>query len=213
MKDLTNVTSVEEQEAFWDEIAKPCSHYERRSEYADEFLRRSGIMPGETVFDMGCGSGTLCLPLADDGHRVFCADLSGRMLQSVRDVIEEEGLELLTLKKLSWQEDWSAQDLPVCDLAFASRSILGVDPAECAVKLSGRASRRVCITLPVDSEMFKHPDSSYQSGSDEEMDENVSKCVKAVKDLGYDPVLEYMEHGSKEGCPSWLFIRWDITDL
>ncbi len=60
------------QAALWDEKAKPCTHYKRRSPYAEEFLLRSGIVPGDTVLDMGCGSGTLCLPLADDGHRVFC---------------------------------------------------------------------------------------------------------------------------------------------
>ncbi|MBE6016264.1 MAG: methyltransferase domain-containing protein [Lachnospiraceae bacterium] len=206
---MINIKDIEAQAAFWDAKAKPCSAYERRSEYADEFLRRSGLQPGETVFDMGCGSGTLCLPLADDGHKVFCADLSEKMLQSVRDVIEEEGISLLSLKKLSWQEDWDQYDLPVCDLAFASRSMFGVDPANCAAKLSGRAKRRVCISLPVNSDKFTDPGSPYDL-SGRNLNAFAKQCIDAVRKLGFTPVLEYMDHGMKDGIPTWAFIRWDV---
>lgn len=209
MMDITELKEIGSQEAFWNAKAKPCSAYARRSEYAEEFLEKSGLLPGESVFDMGCGSGTLCLPLADDGHRVFCADLSSNMLKSVRDVVEEEGITLLTLKKLSWQEDWTAQDLPVCDLAFASRSMIGVDPAACVRKLSSVAKRRVCISLPVNSEKFTDIGSPYHLGKDT-LNEYAEQCIAAIKELGSEPRAEYMKHGQKDGIPTWLFISWDI---
>ena len=55
-----------------------------------------------------------------DDHTVFCADFSDNMLASVRDVIETEKIQSITLHKLCWQEDWDKHDLPVCDMAFAS---------------------------------------------------------------------------------------------
>lgn len=199
---------IREQMAFWDAKAKPCSNYERRSEYAEKFLKLSGIRAGESVFDMGCGSGTLCLPLADDGHRVFCADFSDRMLQSLRDVVEEEHLTLLTLRKLSWQEDWAELELPVCDLAFASRSLFGVDPADAVEKLSGRAGRRVCITLPVNAGMFENADSPYSLGTAEEVNAFADACIAEVRRHGYVPeVLPILGGNGKES--RWIFLAWD----
>ena len=47
-----------------------------------EFIEKSGLKCGESVFDMGCGSGTLCVPLAEDGYTVFAGDFSEKMLNS-----------------------------------------------------------------------------------------------------------------------------------
>lgn len=200
--------NIEEQRAFWNAKAKPCAHYERRSPYAEAFLRLSGIRDGESVFDMGCGSGTLCLPLADDGHNVFCADFSDGMLRSVQDVITEENITRLTLHRLSWQEDWSKHELPVCDLAFASRSLFGVDPTDALRKLTAQARRRVCITLPVNAGMFHSPDSPYSLGTEEEVNAFADACMRAIRSLGCVPEIQPIN--SEEPKRSrWLFVAWD----
>jgi len=193
---------------FWDELAKPCSCYERRSDYADEFIKKSGILEGESVFDMGCGSGTLCLPLADDGHQVFCADFSTGMLKSVNDVIREEGLDLLVTEKLSWEEDWNQRDLPVCDLAFASRCLIDVDPDDAVEKLSSHARKRVCMTLPVNADMFKNKFVRYQLGMQEDRKEYLVAMLSSIFRHGYMPSLSYM--AGKDGGKGWAFISWDL---
>ena len=38
--------------------------------YVEEFYRLMEPEPGDTFFDMGCGSGTLALPFAQKGHHV-----------------------------------------------------------------------------------------------------------------------------------------------
>ena len=49
---------------LWNERAKDFAKTCGTSPYAAAFLERAAIKGGETVLDMGCGSGTLALPLA-----------------------------------------------------------------------------------------------------------------------------------------------------
>ncbi len=192
---------------FWDSVAKPCSNYERRSSYAVEFLRKSCILEGESVFDMGCGSGTLCIPLADDGHKVFCADFSEKMLQSVRETIRDEGITLIETCKLSWQENWDERDLPICDLAFASRCMFDADPFDAVKKLSKYAKRKVCITLPVNSAMFKNPNTKYEVGEQEDRVKYLLDVLNAAFTLGFRPEVSYM--APNDGVKGWAFICWE----
>ena len=41
-------------------------------------------LPGSEVADLGCGTGSLSLLLAEEGHRVRGLDLSGRMVEAAR---------------------------------------------------------------------------------------------------------------------------------
>ena len=50
--------------------------------------------------------------------------------------------------QLDWNEDWSRYDIPVCDVAIASRSMI-VSNLEAALdKLQSKARRKVCIVEP-----------------------------------------------------------------
>lgn len=194
-----------EDPSIWDAMAKPCSHYPRRSEYAEKFLKFSGIEPGDSVFDMGCGSGTLCLPLADDGHKVFCGDFSEKMLKSVQDVIEEENISLITLQKMSFLEDWDKLDIPVCDLAFASRCLFDLDPSVVLPKLTSKARKRVCITICVS---FRDTSiSSFKLGGHDSV-EYFKSCIAAILDMGSIPTVRKIT-GRCEKDSSWVFISWE----
>jgi len=51
--------------AYWDDKAKtfPVKHGSQAG-YVEQFLKLAAIQPGETVLDMGCGTGALATPLA-----------------------------------------------------------------------------------------------------------------------------------------------------
>ena len=112
--------------SWWDERAK---HFRPRetAPYAREFIRLMELEPGASVLDMGCGGGSLAIPLARAGHPVIAADFSPAMLNAVREGIAHYGLHgLLQARELAWADDWEAAGVmpKSVDAAIASRSFL-----------------------------------------------------------------------------------------
>lgn len=114
--------------------------------YCQEFYRLMEPKPGDTFFDMGCGAGTLALPFAQKGHHVWAADFSSAMLDCMMKDAEAEGLaDRIHPIRLDWNEDWSARNLPKCDIAFASRSLIFEDLTRSLKNLESVAIRRCCV--------------------------------------------------------------------
>ena len=118
-----------------------------RDEYVEQFYDYSGFQDGETIFDMGCGSGTLAIPYARRGHEIWAADFSTVMLDHLMDGARREGLEkLIHPIALDWNEDWSIRkDLKKCDVAISSRSFMPASLTDGIRKLESVAKKRVCI--------------------------------------------------------------------
>ncbi len=79
----------------------------RAKKTADFFnlLSEAGFSPeGSRVLDIGCGPGSLSLPLAEVGADVTAIDISPRMLDRLAETAKEKGLSIMT-KVCSW---WSA---------------------------------------------------------------------------------------------------------
>lgn len=132
---------------YWDERA---SKFRKKSDdkdvYAEKFYEYMDVRPGETLFDMGCGSGTLAIPFAKKGHEIWAADFSEDMLGCMMKDAEAEGVaDRIHPIKLDWNEDWEVRDLPVCDIAFASRSMFFEDLTSSLKKLESVALRKVCL--------------------------------------------------------------------
>lgn len=137
-----------ETPAFWDNRAADYAQAAGTSSYAQQFVERMGLKAGETVLDMGCGPGTLSIPLARSGHHVYACDFSSSMLDELERAASKQGVsDLVHAQLLSWDDDWEGSVPPVCDIAIASRSIATDDLADALAKLDGHARRRVCVTL------------------------------------------------------------------
>lgn len=134
--------------SYWNARAKSFSERAGTSPYAAEFIERACLKPGETVLDMGCGSGTLAIPLAQAGHEVWACDFSTAMLAILEERAAELGLgERIHTKLVSWADDWDDAGVPVCDVAFSSRSMAADDLWDAIEKIDSRACRRVCVTM------------------------------------------------------------------
>ena len=137
--------------SLWDERAKtfPVKHGVQ-TEYVERFLQLAGILPGETVLDMGCGTGTLATPLALAGNHVVACDFSRGMMQQMLADQEALGISGVESHIMSWADDWDSFGVTEnsVDVAIASRSIATDDLQDALMRLDRVARRRACITLP-----------------------------------------------------------------
>jgi SAM-dependent methyltransferase len=91
---------------YWNEVAgprwaaAPGSRERRNRESLDLLLARLALRPGESVLEIGCGTGALTLPLAaavGEHGRVVAVDIAQPMLGAARQRVEERGLKNVTL--------------------------------------------------------------------------------------------------------------------
>lgn len=137
----------------WDKRARHFRPLET-APYARDFIKLLALEPDESVLDMGCGAGSIAIPLAQDGHPVIAADFSPAMLGTLDAGIEYYGLEdLITPLELAWDDDWDLVG-PVAkavDVAFASRSVTTSNLKGALVKLDRTARRRCAVTMVANS--------------------------------------------------------------
>lgn len=128
----------------WDARAADMSRKAQRSRYVDEFIARMDRAGAGTLLDVGCGPGTIGLPLADRLARVVGLDYSRGMLDALLENAAARGLDNVEAIQLAWEDDWSA--VPECDIVVASRSTTVDDMAAALAKLHAKARKRVYLT-------------------------------------------------------------------
>lgn len=140
---LQQTTKAPDDCQRWNKKAARYDSRDAKNLYAEAFVELAGVQPGETIFDMGCGTGTLAAEMATRGHKVIVGDFSSGMLaklrenMTLRDIKVAESLDALTPGSvfplcMSWEDDWSQFGLRenMADVAFASRSIAVADLAK-----------------------------------------------------------------------------------
>jgi SAM-dependent methyltransferase len=97
---------------FWNKrsenYSKNIDKDERRKRTDDilEFLQESGFNPeGSRVLDIGCGPGTLSLPLSRLGAEVTSLDISSGMLDKLKDAVKNESLPVDIIECSWWNAD------------------------------------------------------------------------------------------------------------
>lgn len=128
----------------WDERAAGMKQRWRESRYAESFIARMNCDGGRTLLDVGCGPGTICIPIAHRFEKVYGLDYSAAMLEALRANAAERGLANVEALQLAWEDDWS--QVPICDIVVASRSTNVPDLAPALAKLDAQARRRVYLT-------------------------------------------------------------------
>lgn len=132
----------------WNKRSARYDNKDAKNAYAEEFIKKAGILPGESVFDMGCGTGTIDVLLAKQGHSVLAADFSDGMLEKLSENARMHDVHIDAIK-MSWEDDWSDFGLAdnMVDVAIASRSMAVPRLDEALDKLTRIARRRCCITM------------------------------------------------------------------
>jgi SAM-dependent methyltransferase len=162
----------------WDARSKEMAPSMQNSPYVDDFISRMDITGDEVVLDIGCGPGTLAIPLAKRVKEVIAIDFSAQMLYQLEKYAKEEGVHNIKTVHLGWDDDWS--DLPMADIAVASRSMEVQDLQQALDKMSSKASKACYLTYKV-------------GGSYVDLDilEYIGKKITLKPDFWYVPLLLY----------------------
>lgn len=136
----------------WDARARAYSRARGRSRYAEDFLARIDLDGVRSVLDVGSGPGTLAIPLARRVERVVALDYSRAMLDELEHACAVADVHNVQPVHRAWEDDWS--DVPVCDIAIASRSTTLNDLGAGLDKLCRHARRHVCLSYPADGQFI-----------------------------------------------------------
>lgn len=182
--------------AFWDRRARSYGGGDERSPYVTGFLRHLAILPGESVLDVGCGTGALALPLARAGHEVTGIDFSAGMLERLRRRATEDGLDGVTTVQAGWDDDWRAVGVGDADVVIASRSLDVPDLRAALEKLGAFARRRVCVTLPEDGVLYRQLLAHAALGRPCRPRGDRETAVHVLRQMGIEPEVRALEHAS-----------------
>lgn len=181
--------------AIWDEKAKsfPVKHGAQTG-YVEGFLKLADVRPGETVLDMGCGTGALATPLAQAGCHVIACDFSRGMLDAMEADQRELGVKGVDVRQMSWADDWDAVGLGQnsVDVALASRSIVTSDLRDSLKKLSRVARRRVCITLPCGPSPKTDERLLAAAGLSQQLGRDFMYAFNILAQMGVNPEVAYI---------------------
>lgn len=185
---------------YWDKRSQTFATKDAPNPYVERFLDLARIRPGETVFDMGCGTGALAVPLGQAGHKVVAADFSQGMLDKMQTTLDEAGVRTVFPKLMSWEDDWASRGVRpgMTDVCVASRSIAVADMKDALLRLTDIARRRVCVTLT--------------TGASPRTDERTLKAIGIPSVLGRDYLYAFNMLANEGLAPEVSYIESERTD-
>jgi len=132
--------------AHWDKRAAAYRRVTRDERSATEQeLAILGVQPGETVLDMGAGTGRLAVPVARTAAHVTALDPSEGMLAILRERMAAEGLTNYSCLRKRWEDAMIGRDVEPHDIVVAAFSLGFYDLAAALEKLDAAARRAVYI--------------------------------------------------------------------
>ncbi len=175
----------------WDKKAAAFAKRTAVSVYTDKFLKLLDPQPAWSVLDVGCGPGTLALPLAEQVNRVSCLDFSKNMLTILDKKAKERKIKNIKTYHGSWEDDWQKLKIPCHDIAISSRSLAVSNLKKALKKLSAQARELIVITDrvkhgPMDPDAFAAIGRPLTSGPD------FIYTVNILFDLGFLPTVDYI---------------------
>lgn len=173
----------------WDERADAIRPRTDVSGYAQDFIARMDFDDARTLLDVGCGAGTLALAVAGRLDRVIALDYSSGMLRALEDGARMQGVRNVQPMLRAWEDDWS--DVPVCDLAVASRSTMVPDMAAALAKLHAHARLRVYLTHVADGH-FLDPAIQQATGRVRPPGPGCLYILNILRGMGIYPRLDYI---------------------
>jgi SAM-dependent methyltransferase len=131
----------------WDKAAAGFQKRAKKDDYHELLFSKLVLDENDSVLDLGCGEGSITLPLAKKVKRVTGVDSSTKMLELLNERAHEQGIDNVTtiLKPL---EEISYEEVGSHDVVLASRSLNGIIPIKETLEIIDKiANKYVFITL------------------------------------------------------------------
>jgi predicted TPR repeat methyltransferase len=154
----SNVQNNASAKALWE---KRALHYDKtvnrvkegqprdKDDYISKMLDRIEVQPDWTVLDIGCGPGTLAIPLAQKAQSVTALDISSEMLKRLKDNAEKKGVDNIRYVNADWEEAFNAGQPGHHDVVVASRSLMSGDMHKALSYIVSIADKAAYLTFPV----------------------------------------------------------------
>jgi SAM-dependent methyltransferase len=133
---------------YWDRRAPSFTNGSVADGYTEPFLNILNAKPEWSVLDVGCGPGTLAVPLAKKVRRITAIDFAPAMIEQLDARCREDGIGNITTHVMGWEDDWSSAGIEAHDVVIASRSLMVDDLQAALKKLNSFARKRAIISAP-----------------------------------------------------------------
>jgi 2-polyprenyl-3-methyl-5-hydroxy-6-metoxy-1,4-benzoquinol methylase len=90
-RQLAQVSGMHDTKERWDLYAPIFNHFTNSENFSIQLLPYFDITPGDSVLDIGCGTGGLTIPIARKASRVTALDLSPEMLKLLQENAQLSG--------------------------------------------------------------------------------------------------------------------------
>ncbi|MFV0439575.1 MAG: class I SAM-dependent methyltransferase [Desulfopila sp.] len=131
---------------YWNRRAPSFARHAGETSYSHNIIHLLAPKADWSILDVGCGAGTLALPLAHMVRQVTAIDFSEVMISILDEKCREQRLDNVTARVVGWEDDWDAAGIAMHDIAIASRSLVVEDLRLALLKLHNIARRRVVVS-------------------------------------------------------------------
>ena len=153
-----------------------------------------------TVLDVGGGAGRLALPLALRCRHVTVVEPSASMLQELRDVAQEAGIDNLAVLEGNWED----VEVQPADVVVCSHVVYGVaDLVPFAGKLDSSTRERVLVLVYTEAPLSQLSPFWKAAHGEERIDlPALPELLEVLWEMGIYPDVEMLETGRAQSFES-----------
>lgn len=202
--------------ADWDQRAADFARRNADSSFPGQLLSRIRPAADWSVLDVGCGPGTLALPLAGRVREITALDYSAAMLAELKERAMTSGHANIRTVHASWEDDWQALGVAPHDLVIASRSLAVDDLRGALVKLDNFARSQAWVvdrvgSGPVDPLLFKAIGREFEAGPDYIITLNILHSLGIQARVDFITLGEHRVYASREEAVDAC--RWMLGEI
>jgi SAM-dependent methyltransferase len=120
-----------------------------KDDYISKMLDHIEVKPEWRILDIGCGPGTLTIPLAKKAKSVTALDFSSEMIRILKINAEKSGSNNIDYVTSSWQDAFAGKKLGEYDVVVASRALMTGDIKGAMSYINSITREAAYVTFPV----------------------------------------------------------------